>query len=84
MKEKVDIMRKNTLNELKKGEKAIVKELDIESSMKRRLLDIGLIKDSVVECVLESPLKDPKAYWIRGTLIAIRDSDAKKILIEGV
>lgn len=77
-------MRKNTLNELKKGEKAIVKELDIESSMKRRLLDIGLIKDSVVECVLESPLKDPKAYWIRGTLIAIRDSDAKKILIEGV
>ena len=77
-------MRKNTLNELKKGDKAIVKSLEIEGSMKRRLLDIGLIKDSLVECVLESPLKDPKAYWIRGALIAIRDSDAEKIHIEGV
>lgn len=77
-------MRKNTLNELKKGDKAIIKELKIEGSMKRRLLDIGLIKNSIVECVLESPLKDPKAYWIRGALIAIRDNDAKKIIIEGV
>lgn len=77
-------MSKNTLNELKKGQRAIVKELEIEGSMKRRLLDIGLIKDSVVECVLESPLKDPKAYWIRGALIVIRNSDAKNIFIEGV
>ena len=77
-------MRKNTLNELKKGDKAIIKELKIEGSMKRRLLDIGLIKNSIVECVLESPLKDPKAYWIRGALIAIRDNDAKTIIIEGV
>ena len=77
-------MRKNTLNELKKGDKAIIKNIEIEGSMKRRLLDIGLIKNSVVECILESPLKDPKAYWIRGTLIAIRNNDAKKIFIEGV
>ena len=77
-------MRKNTLNELKKGDKAIIKDLQIEGSMKRRLLDIGLIKDSIIECVLESPLKDPKAYWIRGALIAIRNNDAKKIFIEGV
>lgn len=77
-------MRKNTLNYLKKGEKAIIKNIELEGSIKRRLLDMGLIKDSIVECILESPLKDPKAYWIKGTLIAIRSSDAKKIFIEGV
>jgi len=77
-------MRKNTLNELEKGKKAIVKEIELEGSIKRRLLDIGLIKGSMVECILESPLKDPKAYWIRGALIAIRSNDAKKIFIEGV
>lgn len=77
-------MRKNTLNQLKKGEKAIVKDIELEGSIKRRLLDIGLIKESIVECVLESPLKDPKAYCIRGALIAIRGNDAKKIFIEGV
>lgn len=77
-------MYKKTLNELKKGEKAKVSNIEIEGSIKRRLLDIGLIKDSLVECVLESPFKDPKAYWIRGTLIAIRNNDAKRIYIEGV
>ena len=77
-------MYKKTLNELKKGEKAKIINLDIEGSIKRRLLDIGLINGSTIECVLESPLKDPKAYWIRGTLIAIRNNDAKDIYIEGV
>lgn len=77
-------MRKNTLNDLRKGEKAIIKNIELEGSIKRRLLDMGLIKDSIIECILESPLKDPKAYWIKGALIAIRSSDAKKIFIEGV
>lgn len=77
-------MYKKTLNELKKGEKAKIINLEIEGSIKRRLLDIGLINGSTIECVLESPLKDPKAYWIRGTLIAIRNNDAKNIYIEGV
>lgn len=77
-------MYKKTLNELKKGEKAKISNLEIDGTIKRRLLDIGLIKDSLVECVLESPFKDPKAYWIRGALIAIRNKDAKKIYIEGV
>ena len=77
-------MRKNTLNDLKKGEKAIIKNIELEGSIKRRLLDMGLIKDSTIECILESPLKDPKAYWIKGALIAIRSNDAKKIFIEGV
>lgn len=77
-------MRKNTLNQLKKGERAIIKGIELEGAIKRRLLDIGLIKESIIECVLESPLKDPKAYWIRGALIAIRGNDAKKIFIEGV
>ena len=31
-----------------------------------------------------SPLKDPKAYLIRGTLIAIRNNDAKLIEIDDV
>lgn len=77
-------MRKNKLSDLKKGDKAIIKDIKVEGAMKRRLLDIGLIKDSTIECALESPLKDPKAYWIRGTLIAIRNNDANKIIIEGV
>lgn len=84
MRKKWEFMRKKTLNEMDIGTLAKVKEIQMEGSMKRRLLDMGLIKDSMIECALESALGDPKAYYIRGTLIAIRNADAKKIWVEGV
>lgn len=69
-----------TLNEMKIGQEAIV--IDINSSIKRRLMDIGLIKGTKIKCVLESPFKDPKAYMIRTSVIAIRNEDAKGIAIK--
>ena len=50
--------------------------------MRRRVQDIGLICGTKVECVQKSPSGDPKAYLIRGALIAIRNSDARKIIVE--
>jgi ferrous iron transport protein A len=49
--------------------------------MRRRLLDIGLIEDTDVECVGRSPSGDPTAFLIRGAVIAIRSEDCKNILI---
>ena len=71
-----------TLNELKVGEKAVVLEVLNDSSMKQRFIDIGFVRNAKVECVLESPMKDPKAYMIKGAIIAIRNDDAKGIKIE--
>lgn len=48
----------------------------------RRLLDIGLTKGTIVECVGKSPCGDPKAFLIRGAVIAIRNDDAKKVVVE--
>ena len=71
-----------TLNELNIGEKALVKKISDNSLMKRRLIDIGIINGTSVECVLISPGKNPKAYMIKGAVIAIRNEDAKFIEIE--
>lgn len=49
--------------------------------MRRRLLDMGLVPETKVECVGKSPLGDPKAYLVRGAVVAIRSSDTKDILI---
>ena len=68
-----------TLNDIKPGEKAIIKRLDFTGGIKRRLLDIGLINETTVECIGKSPAGDPKAYLIRGAVIAIRTSDAHRI-----
>lgn len=70
-----------TLNALKPGQRAVVKELRTTGSMRRRLLDIGLIRDTEVECLGRSPGGDPAAYLIRGAVIAIRAADCRDILV---
>ena len=57
-------------------------ELLTAGSMRQRLLDIGLTPDTVVECVGKSPAGDPKAFLIRGAVIAIRSEDCRGILIK--
>ena len=68
-----------TLNNLSVGESCIIKKINDSSKIKRRLLDIGLIPGTKVECVLSNPSNDSLAYLIRGTTIAIRKIDSKEI-----
>lgn len=70
-----------SLNRLKPGERALVKEIRTCGGMRRRLLDIGLIEDTQVECLGRSPFGDPSAYLIRGAVIAIRSEDGANILL---
>ena len=69
------------LNEIKPGESAVVRSLRAHGSMRRRLLDIGLVEGTRVECVGVSPMGDPSAYLIRGAVIAIRAVDSRNVLI---
>lgn len=71
-----------TLNDILPGEKAKIKSINIQDSMKRRLLDIGLIEDTITECVGKSPMGDPKAFLIRGAVIALRSDVLKEIEVE--
>ena len=52
--------------------------------MRRRLLDLGLVENTAVECLGRSPGGDPAAYLIRGAVIALRDSDSRDILVQRV
>lgn len=70
------------LCDMKIGDKAIVKKGETNENIKRRLLDIGLIEGTKVECLLKSPLQDPTAYLIRGAIIAIRKDDCKEIEVD--
>lgn len=70
------------LNDISPGEHAVVSALRSTGSMRRRLLDIGLIENTHVECIGRSPGGDPSAYLIRGAVIAIRSEDCKDILVK--
>lgn len=71
-----------SLNDLNVGNRALVYKILSCGAMRQRFLDIGLTPNTLVECVGESPAGDPKAYLIRGAVIAIRQEDAALILIK--
>lgn len=73
--------RNNSLADLPKGKQGIVQEVYLEGGAKRRLQDLGLVENTVVTCVGQSPLGDPKAYLIRGAILALRAEDTEKIVI---
>ena len=73
-------MRQILLSDMKKGEKAVIKEIKIEGGLRQRLMDIGFIEGTEVTCVRISPFGDPKAFLIRRTVIALRNEDSSLIL----
>ena len=68
-----------TLYELPLNTIGIIDELNCNGNIRRRLLDLGLIKGTKITPVFKSPSGDPTAYEIRKTLIALRKEDSKLI-----
>ena len=69
------------LSKIQEGESAVVRELTSTGSMRRRLLDIGLVEGTNIECLQKSPAGDPVAYLIRGAVIALRAEDSAAVLV---
>lgn len=74
------------LSSLQTGERATIVGISSEcrGANRRRLLDLGFIAGSMIETEFESPMKEPKAYSIRNTIIALRDDQADLILIKKI
>ncbi len=60
----------------------IVQEISANGSLKRRLLDLGIIPNTTITPILKSPSGDPTAFEIRGSIIAIRKEDTSLIKIK--
>ena len=81
---KVTFMSKQRcLNDMKPGERAQVAALRSTGSMRRRLLDLGLVENTTVECLGSAPGGDPTAFLIRGAVIALRAEDCRGVLLRG-
>lgn len=69
------------LNELNCGDEAKVSDILAKGALHRRFLDIGIIEGTNIKCVAVSPQGDPKAFLIRGAVIAIRNKDSSLITV---
>lgn len=72
------------LADLNPGEVGIVEELLCEGDSRARFLDLGLVPETQVKVAYHGPMGDPTAYEIRGSLIAIRNEDARLIRVRRV
>lgn len=78
------MLNEKTLKDLAEGESALIKKVCNTDHMRRRLFDLGFAPESMVSCALTAPLGDPKAYVIKGTVIALREEDSSLILVKSL
>ena len=58
-----------------------VEVLNCNGAIRRRLLDLGIVKGTPIVPILKSPSGDPTAFIIRGSVIALRKEDANLIVV---
>lgn len=69
------------LNNVKNSEYYIVDEINLSEKTKRRLYDIGLVIGTKIKLLFKSPSNKIKAYLVRDSIIAIRNTDAQFIKV---
>jgi ferrous iron transport protein A len=72
-----------TIHSLKKGEKAIIKDFDIDA-IPLKLLEMGCLPGNEVELLQIAPFGDPLYLNINGSHVAIRVTTAQEIEVERI
>lgn len=72
-------MEKIQLDKLPLNQVAKVINLNCEGNIRRRLLDLGIVSGTKIKAILKSPSGDPTAFEIRGSVLALRQEDARLI-----
>ena len=71
------------LSDLPTGETAEVVSLDplCQGFSRRRLMDLGFTPGARLEPALQTFVGDPRGYRVRGTLVALRQDQAKQVMV---
>ena len=71
-----------TLKEVKPGNSVTIRRLNSTGSVKKKLMDMGLTKNTEVYIRKVAPLADPIELTVRGYELSIRKADAALIEVE--
>lgn len=70
------------LDEMPVGSRVRVVEIEGKGKHQRRILDMGFVPGAEVTVIRKAPLGDPIEYRVKGTAVALRQKDARSILVE--
>jgi Fe2+ transport system protein FeoA len=69
------------LSELKPGQQGTIIHVGGNKVVRRRYLEMGLVRGETVFVQKKAPLGDPVQYEVKGYSISIRMADAENILV---
>ena len=71
-----------TLKDVKVGQTAVVRRLNGEGAIKRRIMDMGITKGVAIYVRKVAPLGDPMELTVRGYELTLRKADAEMVEVE--
>ena len=75
------LLMKMSLDKLPINNIGYIDSVNCSNNIKKRLLDLGLVKNTAIKPLFTSISNNPIAYLIRGSVIALRLEDSKNIHI---
>ena len=69
------------LSDLNTGERGVIVKVLGHGSFRKRIVEMGFIKGTVVEVLLNAPLQDPVKYKILGYEVSLRHAEAQMVEI---
>jgi len=70
------------LSQLKPGQRATIVRVGGKGQIRRRFMEMGLIRGEIVFVERIAPLGDPVEYVVKGYHLSLRRADAAGILVE--
>lgn len=72
------------LSEMKEGDSARIVKIGGNGALRRRILEMGIIKDTTIHVEKYAPLKDPLELIVKGYHISLRVEEATQIIVEKI
>jgi ferrous iron transport protein A len=74
----------STLDDLRPGQRARLVALDGQRSLRRRLMELGLLPGTVLRLVRRVAVGDLVEVEARGTLVSLRRAEARRLTVEPI
>lgn len=70
-----------SVSELKPGQRGRVTQVNAQGAIRQRLLDMGVLPDTLVEVERVAPTGDPLWIKLHGSQLALRKSEASAVRV---
>ena len=70
------------LSEMREGDSATIVKIGGNGALRRRILEMGILKGSHIQVEKYAPLKDPLELIVKGIHISLRVEEAAQIQVE--